>query len=231
MKREVGIFGAGLITGAVILFLVLRQPASEFIVSGPKGQGSLVIKTASNTVNYEQVLATLFDPKEFLRPSAVDWLAKKQGLYDLKEPALVDALEAHLCDPIPQVPQEAALLKAKECAEKLVAKRLRALASDQKPPFHPVAITANAGNPERRANKPANGSANVCRPGPFFGKKLRVFTVDQKKSADVEATGSYLCGVAGLTFPEIQLGEADFRTLFGKRPLASLEKVLILPLD
>ena len=221
--------GIGFLTGALLVFSFGRMiPAmptgSSFKVTGPDGKTGVEIRVDGGGVEYEKVLHEMF-ASDFLRPAATGWLADKQNLYSLEGDRLVNAISTKLCEPIPTTPVKEMLDKGKACAEKPAALGLRELAFNHRPPFHYVGFEAKMGVVQLAA-----GKANVCRDRGLRGKRLQVANAAGSAVIEVDATGWYRCTPAA-EFPDIQLSFDDAKQLFGDRPLARLETVIVVPLE
>ena len=235
MKNYILTFVGGLLVGLALMALLsstvmpLSPKKTTLKITGPKGQGGFELNVEGESLDYENMLKQLFSDT-FLRSAAVGWLEQKEKIYPIESPALATAISTEICSPIPNSPLEAKLAKGQECAQKPVASALRELSSEHKPPFHYVGIKGDMGVPDKRMNQPPRGTANVCRDGPFLGKKLQIGNLLNTKVIEVDAKGFYLCTPAA-TFPDIQLGPDNALELFPKTPLNKLEPVVIVPLD
>ena len=235
MSKEIGIFVAGAMAGALVLFLVGNQfsPVSptktQFKVTGPKGNGSIELNVEGESIDYEKILETMFS-NDFLRPAAAGWLAEKQGLYNIDREELATAIATKLCEPIPQEPLNVRLAKGRACAEKLLAARLRELALKRRPPFHHVGKEGKMGYPSIAEHRPRAGFANVCRHGDYYGRRLQIVNPQNGELVEVQADGHYNCTPA-TTFPDVQLGVKDIERLLGNRPLQELENVIVVTID
>lgn len=235
MKNYVFTFFGGLIVGLALMALMSKtiMPISpkntSLKITGPEGQGGFELNVEGEALDYAKILEQLFADR-FLRSAATGWLEQNEKVYPIESPAVVTAISTEICSPIPDSPLEARLEKGRECAQKPVAARLRELSSEHKPPFHYVGIKGDMGIPERKKDQPPPGRANVCRDGPFFGKKLQIGNLFNNTVIEVEATGFYLCTPAA-TLPAIQLSPDDALQLFPKTALSKLEPVIIVPLE
>lgn len=233
--KYMGTFFAGLLVGALLLFLVGKQFSpinpmkTSFKVTGPGGKGTIELNVEGESIDYEKILIAMFS-SDFLRPAAAGWLAEKQDLYGLDREELVTAIARKLCAPIPEEPLTEKLAKGRLCAEKIVVARLRELAHKRLPPFHHVGREGKAGLSSDSIHRPSTGTANVCLHGEYYGKRLQVTNPINGKLVEVSGTGHYVCTPAK-RFPDIQLGRVEMIELFGQRPLTALENVVIVPLD
>lgn len=153
----------------------------------------------------------------------------KSTIFTLEDEKLVTAIEQRLCDEFPKEPLDERLKKAKDCAEKPVADKLRKLANNHKPPFHFVGFKGEAGF-LRGQGAPKKGYAYVCGNRQFFRKQLHVTNPATKTQVEVYASRSLgtCTGLSGR--PDIQLGSDDAYTLFGNKSLSWTEQVIIIPL-
>ena len=228
-------FFGGCLIGLVVMALLDRTvipfnpEEMSLSIAGPGGKGGFELAVQGRTIDYARVLEQLFSDS-FLSAAAAGWLAQHERAYSIDSEDLATAIATRICDPIPESPLEAWLEKARECAEKPVAARLRELSSAHQAPFHYVGKKGNMGVPEKTEHQPAAGRANVCRAGPFFGKKLQIGNLLNNTVIEVEATGSYACTPAA-TFPTVQLSPLDATLLFPKVSLNRLEPVIIVPLE
>jgi hypothetical protein len=235
MKQTISIFVAGVIAGALVMFLVGGQfspksPTKTMLkVTGPDGKSGFQLNVEGESIDYEKILNAMF-ASEFLKGAASTWLATKQNLYPIDSDTLVTAIATKLCEPIPDEPLAQRLAKGRECANKGVVSRLRALAFKRQPPFHYVGVDAQLGIPAHGANRPPRGRANVCRDGDFFGRKLQVANPRSGAFVEVEALGSYVCTPA-VRFPDVQLSPEDARVLFGSISLNKFELVTVVPIE
>ncbi len=203
----------------------------SFKLLGPDGKSSVEVKLSGDSIDYERILNELF-AKEFLREAAIGWLQQKQKIYSLSDERLASAI-ADVCGSLPPTTSlQDYMTKAKECANKAVVARLRTLAFDHRPPFHYIGIEAQAGFPARANERPPSGHANVCKDGGFFGKTVQVSNPIRSdiQPITVEADRQYVC--THLTsYPDIQLSKDAFTSLFGNKPLSSVENVIIAALN
>ncbi|WP_413746555.1 hypothetical protein [Synechococcus sp. MIT S9507] len=189
---------------------------------------SIIINSEGEGLDYHAILEAMFD-NSFIKSAAIKWLGKEHNIYSLEEAELGEAIEESLCDEIPEKPFEERLSKAKECAKKPVAAKLRELANSHQPPFHFLGFKGDAGFPAGQG-APTKGHANVCKNGPFYGKQLQVVNPKNNTLVEVNASRSLgdCTGFGGR--PDIQLGSHDAYTLFPGESLDITEEVIIIPL-
>jgi hypothetical protein len=235
MKNYIFTFVGGVLVGLALMALLSKTvipfnpEKTSLKITGPEGQGGFELNVEGESVDYAKILERLF-ADDFLRGAATGWLAQKEKVYSIQSEDIATAIATQICSPIPDSPLEAMLEKGRECAQKPVAARLRDLSREHKPPFHYVGIKGDMGVPENTANQPSPGRANVCRNGPFFGRKLQIGNLLNSTVIEVEATGSYPCTPAA-SFPAIQLSPNDALQLFPTTALSRLETVVIVPLE
>lgn len=203
------------------------QGESSGIEASAPGIGTVKVNTKGRT-DYATALRQLFaDPKQ--RSEVVAWLESNAKMYSPTSDALPDAVASTACEPFSNEVTPEVIAAKRACAEKLNVRRFRQLASDHKPPFHYVGLLGAMGVPGG-GNRLSHGSANACRPGDLFGKRLQVANPESGVQLEVVANGSYIC-TGALPAPDIQLGIEDAKKLFPDRALAKTEQVLIVPLE
>lgn len=149
---------------------------------------SITINSEGEGLNYQAILEAMFH-NNFMKSAAIGWLGEEHNIYSLEDEKLVTAIEQRLCDEFPKKPLDERLKKAKDCAEKPVADKLRELANNHKPPFHFVGFEGEAGF-LAGPGEPKKGIANVCKNGQFFGKRLQVLNPATNMLVEVDALRS-----------------------------------------
>jgi hypothetical protein len=152
--------------GAVIGFAVAKNRAVELQIR--QGERSALLKISGGEVNYEQLLATFFEPgNEWLRGAAKTWLLEKQDIVSITATQLAEKLEAKACGEFAVLSKPSPdkyfedLDNRGKCAQLPNVKALRQLRQGRRPPFHDVAEVMNATIP-RPDSHPMRDTVNVC---------------------------------------------------------------------
>lgn len=227
------IFGSGFIVGvactSLIWFSLDKSDQKGF--SAKFGTTGAEITTTGSGIDPIKVLEkTLNDTDR--KGGVLSLLETKHNVFSIDSLNLVTAIESKVCEPFPNTPLNLRLQKMQECANKPVIKALRQIAFEHKSPFHPVGSIGRMGVPRIMQNKPAEGFANVCKPGVYYGKKLQIRNQQNNEFIEVIANGTYSCpDMTGNNFPDIQLNPADAIKIFPNTKFASTEQVVIFPLE
>ncbi len=154
-------------------------------------------------------------------------LLANEGIYPTDDTRIVDAITA-LCDPIPNTPLAAYLSAARACAEKPVPARLRQLAQQQDPPFHPAGRVVATGVPDQ-ADQPPVGGANTCQNGEWYRRRILLTNPLDGRQVTVFASGHYGQGICGpvVGAADIQLNEEDAFSIFDG-PLNKFEEAVAI---
>lgn len=230
-KTHVWAGGIGVIVGALGTFLMgglTRDSKTASMTVALPGGGTVGVETEGRD-DYATALERIFADKA-TRGKAVAWLESHGDVFSPNSERLADAVARHACESIPPGVTPEAMKAKRDCAERPGVRRFRELAMNHEVPFHYVGVIGDMGVPAGAANKPARGSANVCKPGDFHGKRLQVASMDGERQIEVNATGYYLCTDA-IPAPNIQLSPEDALTLFPNGALSKREQVIVVPLD
>ena len=205
LKITAGVIVIGLVFAAG--FLTAKRGFTRVSITGPDGIGI----TLDGDTDYLEVLKYMYG-HELLGPGMIGWLAEK-SVYPIDKPELVEALGKDLCEPIPDDPMEELMAKGKACADLPVARGLRELARQRKPPFHYIGSPVRVSKQVEEPHRPQEGQANTCREGPFYRRNIQVRSpIDEYKAVEVSASSSYACPPNPQA--HIQLNEVDMAKLF-----------------
>jgi hypothetical protein len=162
---------ATLALGAVIGFAVGKNRPVELQLKAGDRTASLSIG-GDNAVDYEQVLAMFFEPKnDWLRGAAKTWLKDKHEIVSIYESQLAALLEDKACKEFRvavnrpaqnSVEYFADLENRAKCAGLPNVNALRSLTKDGRPPFHNVREVLVATVPEPGA-LPNKETVNICQ--------------------------------------------------------------------
>lgn len=231
IKRDAVVGGIGFIAGALLVFLLgglTRDSKKASMKVDLPGGGTVGVETEGRD-DYATALERIFADKA-TRAKAVAWLESHGNVFAPTSERLADAVARHACEAIPDGVTPEAMQAKRDCAERPGVRRFRELANSHEVPFHYVGVLGDMGVPASAANKPARGSANVCKPGQFHGKRLQVASTDGEQQIEVNATGYYLCTDA-IPAPDIQLNPEDALALFPNGSLSKKEQVILVPLE
>lgn len=225
-----GGFLAGLVLGVAGFWMVglasSPNPGQGGLeVRGPGGS-SIRFEYATEGVDYLKILEDMFRHALF-RPGVEGWLREQHKIYPIESETVVTAIRTELCPGAEPTDWAERFEWRRVCAEKPTVSSLRGLADGRQVPFHYLGRLGTMGIPSSPYTLP-RGRANVCRNGPFHGKRLQVQNPLSDDAVEVDAHGYYVCATDN--FPDIQLSPDDASSLFSARPLARLENVLIIPL-
>lgn len=222
-------FIAGVFVTALICFSLDTSDQKGFSAK-ISATGAEVATSGSGADPIKVLEKTLNDPTR--KGGILSLLEANHNVFSIDSLNLALAIESKVCEPFPNEPLKLRLEKMQECANKPVIKALRQIAFDHKSPFHPVGSIGRMGVPRNLQNKPAEGFANVCKPGVYYGKKLQVRNQQNNEFIEVIANGTYSCPDAtGNNFPDIQLNPVDAIKIFPNTKFATIEKVVIFPLE
>ena len=181
----------------------------------PSGGVNLTTRTP-NDVAYLQTAWEDADRRAIL----VSVLAER-GLFLADDIRLVEAI-TNICDPIQLEPLDAHLAAAQACAEQLVPARLRALARQGDPPFHPAGSIVRIGVPE---DQPPIGTANACQNGAWYRRRIELANIRDGRTVIVFASGHYGRGVCGVGTADLQLNAEDALAILDS-PLDTFEEAV-----
>lgn len=229
-KTHIGIgFIAGVFVTALTWYALDTSDQKEFSAK-ISTSGAEVTSTGSGVDPIKVLEKILNDPDK--KGGILSLLETKHNVFSINSLNLVAAIESKVCEPFPNTPLNLRLQKMQECANKPVIKALRQIAFDHKSPFHPVGSIGRMGVPRNMQNKPAEGFANVCKPGVYYGKKLQIRNQGNNEFIEIIANGTYSCpDITGNNFPDIQLNPTDAIKIFPNTKFASTEQVVIFPLE
>ena len=199
--------------------MLLREDAAGNVTFDFPG-GQLIFEAERGLIPYSELLDSLFS-SELYRPAAESWL-RSERYFSIADQHLPDSLSAHLCDPIPEAPLDLMLEKARECAERGVARGFIRLRDERAVPFHRVGHEVVVGFPDP---PPPTGRANACQNGDLLGKTVTVIEPESGRAKVVEVSGYYPC--PGGPFPDLQIHRDDARQLL-RRPLRETEQLLVV---
>lgn len=224
-------WGIGFAMGALLVFMLgglSRDSKKASMKVGLPGGGTVGVETEGRD-DYATSLERIF-ANNATRGKAIAWLESHENVFTPTSERLADAVARQACGTIPDGVTPEAMKVKRDCAELPGIRRFRELASNHEVPFHYVGVLGDMGVPAGTANKPARGSANVCKPGELHGKRLQVASTDGERQIEVNATGYYLCTDA-IPAPDIQLNPEDALTLFPNGALSKKEQVILVPLE
>lgn len=223
--------GIGFSLGVLVMFLLgglARDSKKASMKVELPGGGTVGVETEGRD-DYATALERIFSDK-VTRGKAIAWLESHGNVFAPTSERLADAVSRQACEAIPDGVTPEAMKAKRDCAELPGVRRFRELANSHEVPFHYVGLLGDMGVPAGAANKPARGSANVCKPGELHGKRLQVASADGERQIEVTATGYYLC-TAAVPAPDIQLNPEDALVLFPNGALSKKEPVILVPLE
>src|SRR5262245_65556969 len=91
----VGMILGGLLMLTVVRFLYPNASSVQITLPGGKSMG---VSVESNQVEYQKLLQDMFEQENIAREGMLKWLKEKQGLYQIKDPSLVNELSGMLPD-------------------------------------------------------------------------------------------------------------------------------------
>lgn len=183
---------------ALALFICFFLDIQSFSVDTTGG-----INVTTREQNDAEFIASAWEDAD--RRAILISLLGTRGVYQAEDPDVVDAI-IDLCDPIPREPLEEHLALAQECAEKPVPSRLRNLARQGDPPFHPAGRMVRIGVPD---DEPPVGTANACQNGEWYRRRIELANRLDGRTVIVFASGHYGRGVCGVGTADLQLNAED----------------------
>ena len=188
------------------------------------GEAALEMQADNMEIEHEALLDSMY-MNNFTHGGLMEWLASRQ-IFAASDPALVEAIATHVCEPIPEDDRAARLRLGGECASKPVVAELRRRVDRREPPFHYAADVVRFGVPDDR---PPQGRAYACRNGVFWRRTVQLSNLkDNRRFVRVDVTGHYPC--VGPSTPHIQLSEEDAVSLVGG-PTRRTEEALAIVVD
>ena len=201
----------GFVVGAVVFSFADIQN----VEIDPSGGFNVTTRTP-NDVEYLQTVWEDADRRAIL----VSVLAER-GLFLADDIRVVEAI-TNICDPIPTEPLDARLAASQACAEQPVPTRLRALARQGDPPFHPAGSIVRIGVPE---DQPPIGTANACQNGAWYRRRIELANIRDGRTVIVFASGHYGRGVCGVGTADLQLNTEDALAILDS-PLDTFEEAV-----
>ncbi len=184
------------------------------------------LTAVENDLKFDSLYALIYEERAF-RDALIARLADDH-IYQISDRRLPNALNNHLCTPIPEEPLGEKIEKSKECADLPVASHLRLLADRRYIPFHYVGRQIKIGTPGK-SDQPQPKRAHACRNSDFRDRTVELTNPLNSVSVTVRATGSYDC-TGYSKYADIQLNAADAMELFG-RPTDKYEDAIAVVLE
>ena len=207
MNKILAIVGGVALIVFILAFGFSRMGAKSLSIGLPLGAS---IDVEADDMPQAELLDKMW-ANEFGRAGMLDWLFQR-SVFQITDARLAEALE-ELCGDFPDTPLEDRVVKQQECADRTVAKALRALMRSRRPPFHYVGLQVRVGISLDEEHRPANGYANACQESELLGRRIELTNPLNHKQVQVMATGRYPCSGMGIT-ADIQLNEVDASTIF-----------------
>lgn len=213
-KLKVILFGViALFAAGIVGFALTRGTDLQLQITEPTG-GSVTLKVAGRSVDYEQILVALYS-NDFLRGAADVWLLEREGMIRVPDPNLADVLEQSACGSIPAEPLTERLRALRKCADAPANRNLRSLAFDRRgQPFHVVGVELRVSVPEEDA-RPPRGIASICPRVGLRGRRLEMFNPENLTSIYVDATQTLQCSSVEGVGTQMHLNPSDANELFG----------------